>query len=114
MKVHELKSWPEYFVAVADGSKTFEVRKNDRDFCVGDHLRLREWDPRTELYTGREVERRITYIFSGPFMPCSRGETQFAVLQQGIVVIAVVPVPFSQSRISHPALDRGVPAWPDV
>jgi hypothetical protein len=102
VKLHDLKSWPEYFVAVADGRKTFEVRKSDRGFMVGDHLRLREWDPRTEQYTGREIERRITYIFSGPFMPASKGETQFAALGHGLVVLAVVPVPFGSS-MTHKA-----------
>ena len=26
-KVHDLKTWPEFFAALLDGSKTFEVRK---------------------------------------------------------------------------------------
>lgn len=103
MRVHDLKSWPEYFAAIADGTKTFEVRKDDRGFTVGDHIRLREWDPVSEDYTGREVERRITYAFRGPFIPPSKDEVQFAVLGHGIVVLAVVPVRFEDSRI-HPAV----------
>ncbi len=43
MKVHELKTWPESFRAVRAGAKTHEVRKNDRDFRVGDVLVLWEW-----------------------------------------------------------------------
>jgi Domain of unknown function (DUF3850) len=101
-KLHDLKSWPDYFSAVADGRKTFEVRKDDRDFIVGDYLRLREWDPQTKAYTGREVERKITYIFSGPFIPMSQGESQFAVIGHGFVVLAVVPVAFGQS-MTHPS-----------
>lgn len=42
---HELKIWPQYYCRVADGSKTFEVRKNDRGFQPGDSVELREWDP---------------------------------------------------------------------
>lgn len=42
---HELKIWPQYFCRVKDGSKTFEVRKNDRGFQPGDEVNLREWDP---------------------------------------------------------------------
>ena len=59
--IHELKTWPEYFVAILDGSKPFEVRRDDRGFAVGDQLFLREWNPASEEYTGREVTKTITY-----------------------------------------------------
>lgn len=36
--VHELKIAPEYFKDVRTGLKKFEIRKNDRDFKVGDRL----------------------------------------------------------------------------
>lgn len=42
---HELKIWPQYYCRVADGSKTFEVRDNDRGFQSGDTVVLKEWDP---------------------------------------------------------------------
>lgn len=42
---HELKIWPQYYCRVADGSKTFELRENDRGFQPGDTVVLREWDP---------------------------------------------------------------------
>lgn len=45
---HELKIWPQYYCRVADRSKTFEVRKNDRGFQLGDEVVLREWDPELE------------------------------------------------------------------
>lgn len=70
MKTHELKTWPAYFEAVLDGSKTFEVRKDDRGFQVGDTLVLQEWKkkpfPSFEGdYTGRECKRTVTYILRG-------------------------------------------------
>lgn len=43
--IHELKIWPQYYCRVADGTKTFEVRNNDRGFQPGDKVILREWDP---------------------------------------------------------------------
>lgn len=45
MKKHNLKTWPEYFRAVRNREKTFEVRLNDRDFKVDDILVLKEFDP---------------------------------------------------------------------
>ena len=36
IKIHELKIAYEYGVAKLDGKKLFEIRKNDRDFKVGD------------------------------------------------------------------------------
>lgn len=50
MRVHVLKTWPDYYKALADGTKRFELRNDDRDYCVGDYLCLREWDPATEKY----------------------------------------------------------------
>jgi len=62
MKIHELKSWPQFFTRVISGEKTFELRVNDRDFKLGDFLFLREYDPQTEQYSGRFQYARITYI----------------------------------------------------
>ena len=59
---HELKCWPEYFEETISGGKTFEIRYDDRDFMVGDTIRLREWEPSNEQYSGRECWRRVTYI----------------------------------------------------
>jgi ASC-1-like (ASCH) protein len=42
---HELKCRPEYFQRIAIGQKSFEVRKNDRNFQVGDIIILKEHDP---------------------------------------------------------------------
>ena len=57
---HDLKILPEYFEPVLEGKKNFELRKNDRDYKVGDTLLLREWY--ANVYTGREVRRKVTYI----------------------------------------------------
>ena len=59
---HELKCWPAYFSAILAGTKTFEIRTNDRGFQVGDELLLKEWDPTTELYSGREIIVEVPYI----------------------------------------------------
>ena len=63
--VHFLKTWPDYFDAVEDGRKTFEIRKNDRNFQVGDTLVLEEFVPIARdrgYYTGRKISVCITYM----------------------------------------------------
>ena len=45
------------------GDKTFELRLADFECNVGDVLVLREWDPNTKEYTGRSVEKKVTYVF---------------------------------------------------
>lgn len=76
-KIHDLKSWPEHFNKVKSREKTFEFRRNDRDFNVGDFIMLMEYIPEgrefarggvilisTGEYTGEWVRMRITDIFS--------------------------------------------------
>lgn len=63
--IHELKLLKEYFEDVLLGLKTFELRKNDRNYKVGDILVLREYDQIEEDYTGRKVKRVVTYILKG-------------------------------------------------
>lgn len=61
--VHNLKTWPQYFRAVQNGSKPFEIRDNtDRNFQVGDFVILHEWDPVDERYVGPKITQMITYV----------------------------------------------------
>lgn len=68
---HELKIWPQYFERVKDGTKTFEVRVNDRGFQSGDEVSLREYVHEDQRYTedsrigytGRKLEFKIGYIY---------------------------------------------------
>ena len=73
MTDHNLKTWPQYFEAVRDGKKTFEVRRNDRGFQVGDRLSLQEWDPDEGKYTGRELHRYVSYMLTGPALGVEPG-----------------------------------------
>lgn len=63
--IHHLKTWPEYYEAVLDGTKSFEVRKDDRDFQVGDLLVLLEYDPDEGEFTGRKLHKKISYKLGG-------------------------------------------------
>lgn len=68
---HELKIYPKYFEAVVSRKKTFEIRKNDRKFCVGDVLLLKEWD--NIKYTGREVKVEVIYLLDDKFIGIQTG-----------------------------------------
>lgn len=60
---HELKTKEEFFRSIWAGTKTFEIRNNDRDFHVDDEVVLEEIMKDTEdVRTGREVEGWITYV----------------------------------------------------
>lgn len=63
--VHELKTWSQYFQLVESGEKPFELRKNDRGFLTGHQLLLREYNPKTQTYTGRTLKRKITFVLHG-------------------------------------------------
>ncbi|EAG8216178.1 DUF3850 domain-containing protein [Listeria monocytogenes] len=52
MTVHKLKILPKFFQEKIALKKSFEIRKNDRDYKVGDTLALQEFKNGT--YTGRE------------------------------------------------------------
>jgi hypothetical protein len=76
---HELKTWNEYFEDVFIGKKTFEIRKDDRGFKKEDTLVLKEWDPKKEQYTGREISRKITYILEGGKFGLKKGFVAMAI-----------------------------------
>ena len=46
---HKLKILPNYFNAVKEREKTFEVRKNDRDYKVNDIIKLEEYVPEKDI-----------------------------------------------------------------
>jgi len=73
---HDLKILPEFFAAVKEGRKTFEIRRNDRDFRAGDVLLLLEWDG--QRFTGQQVSKLVPYV------------SDFA-QQAGMVVMSLAP-----------------------
>ena len=85
MTIHKLKLNACYYDDSASGIKTFEIRKNDRNFKVGDVLELREWVwsalEEKCTYTGEVHWKIITYILD---------YTEY--LQDGYVCIGVSPI----------------------
>ena len=69
--IHDLKCWPAFFQAILEGRKRHDLRRAvDRDFRVGDRLRLREYNPAPAGYTGREQLVVVTYVTSAD-RPCA-------------------------------------------
>ena len=61
MQIHELKISPKYFEDVKSDKKRFEIRKDDRDYKVGDLITLKEYE--NGQYTGKEIKNiPIRYI----------------------------------------------------
>jgi len=60
-KVHDLKTVQPYFDALKYGQKKFEIRKNDRNFQVGDYLHLQEFDT-DKGYTGEDLFFKISFV----------------------------------------------------
>ena len=82
MKTHELKIDSSVFWALAAGAKTWEIRKNDRDFQVGDTVILLETrytgvdmlhSSKPLIYTGNKITATITYILHGPIYGLEEG-----------------------------------------
>jgi len=62
MATIEKKAWPELFEPILSGKKKYDLRLNDFEVNEGDILVLKEWDPNTKMYTGREISKKVTYV----------------------------------------------------
>lgn len=62
MKLHELKIKHEYLIEVATGKKTFELRKNDRDYKVGDLIRFIEVEEKEKLGALEELGKSFKQL----------------------------------------------------
>lgn len=60
IKVHQIKLAAMFFDDVASGRKSFEIRKNDRGYKVGDILEMMEFKSGKE--TERMVRVKVTYM----------------------------------------------------
>lgn len=60
MTEHLLKLNEKYYEAVANGIKKFEIRKADRDFKVGDTLRLRKIESEHKYFTDADLDKSKT------------------------------------------------------
>jgi ASC-1-like (ASCH) protein len=81
------KIWPEYFEAISSGKKKFEFRLNDFEIKEGDTLVLEEWDPKTKEYTGRKIDKKVTYV--GKFRIDELFWSEGDIKEKGIQIISL-------------------------
>ncbi len=96
MTIHELRCWTPSFQALLDGTKTFELRKNDRDFKLSDVLDLREWNPyrkkdgtpsKRGKYSGRRLKMGVGWtLYEGFGLPA------------GYCIMSVFPIGWTPLR----------------
>ena len=96
MKTIWKKILPWYFEAVRNGSKTFEIRKDEDGFEVGDHIILCEWSG--TAYTGFTLEAEVTYIL--------RDAEQYG-LMPGFCIFGIKA--FDGKNTNVPAKDDAIP-----
>jgi hypothetical protein len=80
-QTHILKTDPLVFEDVWQHKKTFELRKNDRNFRIGDTLILKETyhtgeemkNGKSLSYTGREIGCIVFHILNGPIYGLAEG-----------------------------------------
>lgn len=62
MVVVEKKCWPEFFWKISNGEKNCEFRLADFSLNPGDTLVLKEFDPATQKFTGRELRKKCKIV----------------------------------------------------
>lgn len=82
----ELKSWPHFFQAIKAGDKKHDLRDaRDKQYHVGQELKLREYDPWKGEYTGEFLYATVSFITSET-TPCALSS---AVLAHGFVILSL-------------------------
>jgi len=70
MTEHSLKILPQFLARILSGQKTFEIRKNDRDYQVGDTLFLQEHNPDSKIQwavPSRQQSARVEVVYISSF-----------------------------------------------
>lgn len=99
--IHELKTDPLVFEAVYLGVKTFEIRRDDREFKIGDTLFLRETQytgaqmatGKPLIYTHREAYRTVSHILRGPLYGLADGWAILSFASAQLAAAGPVEVP---------------------
>lgn len=89
---HIIKILPKYLDEQLTGNKTFEIRKDDRNYEVGDYIMMKEIDPDSEKFTGRFMIVWVSYLLRG---------SDFLGVEDGYVALA------TRFKMSGKAIDCG-------
>ena len=85
-EIHK-KILPEYFEAVYSGKKNYELRLNDFEVKEGDMLILEEWDSNAKNYTGRKIEKEVTWV--GKFKIDELFWPEEDIKEKGLLIISI-------------------------
>ena len=85
MKIRK-KTWPEAFEKILSGEKTFDARLANFECKVGDILVLEEYNPKLKKYTGRKIEKEITFILNTKEQ---KFWSQSDIKKEGIIIMAL-------------------------
>jgi ribosomal protein S17 len=58
------KTWKDGFEKILSGEKTFDARLANFTCKPGDILILEEYDPKLKKYTGRKIEKKVTFVLN--------------------------------------------------
>lgn len=96
-KIHDIKLGASFFDDAASGRKSFELRKNDRHYKVGDILRMMEFDD--GRFTGRTTLKEVTYMLE-----------DYTGLEDGYCIMATIPAAVAEEAGQEAGEDAGAGA----
>jgi len=79
MSIVTKKCWPEFFKKFSSGERTLELRLADFDLKNGDTLILKEYNPKTKEYTGRQASflcQKVEHSAKNPLQFYRVGEVE--------------------------------------
>lgn len=85
----EKKIWPEFFEEVSSGRRKEQLRLNDFDVSEGDTLVLREWDPEKKEYTGREIRKLVTHVYTFTHDDLTRFHQKEEIVEKGLHIMSL-------------------------
>jgi hypothetical protein len=80
------KCWPDEFNLIESGKKKFDLRLADQEYNEGDILVLEEFNPEIQEYTGRKLEKKITFVLKTKNI---KYWTPEEIQEKGLVVVSL-------------------------